>query len=164
MNVEHLGDILLFLESTASPLAVAERDVTTIYSSAWTLKSPKLSRNLQQPSQNYFYEAIQVSVLNRATYTFIGKSSINTYGYIYDDYFDDHDLNRNLISKANNSDGNGEFKMTTLLQPGHRYILVATTYNPEVTGEFSVVCFGPNAVKFRLQSTSRTVSDRASGE
>jgi hypothetical protein len=112
-------------------------------------------------AKQFYYHAFEVSVSIKGTYMFTSKSSINTYGYIYDDKFDLDDLNLNLISQDDDSDGNGQFKMITSLESGHRYILVATTNSPEVMGEFSITSFGPTAVKIRSKTASRTVPERA---
>ena len=95
------------------------------------------------------------------TYTFTSRSPINTFGYIYDDTFDCNDPTLNLISQDDDSDGNGQFRITALLHPDRRYILVATTVSPEATGEFSIISSGPIAVEIHSKIESRAMSNKA---
>jgi hypothetical protein len=92
-------------------------------------------------------------------YTFTSISSINTYGYLYEEEFKSTDPSQKLISQDDDSDGQEQFKIIAILQPGNKYILVATTYSPKIIGEFSVISSGPAAVEIysaRLSTTSST--------
>jgi hypothetical protein len=154
IDIHYLPSIL---ESEASSPILARTDVTTIYASAWTVKSPIFSRDTDQMAKQYYYESIQVSVPIMGTYTFTSNSLINTYGYLYDDEFKSTDPSLKLISQDDDSGGQGQFKITAILQPEYKYMLVATTYSPEAIGEFSIVSSGPAAVDVystRVASTS----------
>ncbi|CAF4319389.1 unnamed protein product, partial [Rotaria magnacalcarata] len=45
--------------------------------------------------------------------------------------------------------------MNASLQPGHKYILVATTFNPKAVGKFLIVYSGPAATNVRSQNQPR---------
>ncbi|CAF1956177.1 unnamed protein product [Rotaria magnacalcarata] len=141
--------------SAASPLATSRADVKKFYSGAWTAKSAAFSRDMHQLDKQYYYQAIEFSVSMMGTYTFTSKSQINTYGSIYDDSFNASDPILNLISQDNGSNSNGQFKMNASLQPGHKYILVATTFNPKAVGKFLIVYSGPAAINVRSQNQPR---------
>ena len=149
---------IYILGSTASPL-VNSQDGTTIYSGAWTAKNPTFSRDQQQSGKRYSYEAIEFNVSTMGTYTLTSKSQVNTYGYIYDRKFNPSHPDFNLIVQDDDSDGEGQFKIVVLLHPGHRYVLVATTSSPEVTGKFSIVSSGPTAVNVRSKSGKRMLTN-----
>ena len=105
-----------------------------------------------------------MTVSNIGTYTFTSRSPVNTYGYIYKDKFNPDDLTVNLISQDDDSDGKEQFKITAFLQPEQRYILVATTNRPEVTGEFSIISSGPTSPNLRSKIEPRTVPNIAAGK
>ncbi|CAF1402924.1 unnamed protein product, partial [Adineta ricciae] len=136
----------LIHESTALPIETSGKDGEIIFSSIWTANSPKFSRTSLESEKEFHYQAIEVNVPVTGTYTFTSKSLTNAYGYIYDNSFDPANTNLNLIAQDDDSNGKGQFKLTALLHPDHRYILVATTNTPEATGKFSIMSSGPTAV------------------
>ncbi|CAF3224322.1 unnamed protein product [Rotaria socialis] len=144
--------------SAASPLTASRVDVKKFSSGAWTAKSSAFSRDMHQLDKQYYYQAIEFSVPIMDTYTFTSKSLINTYGSIYDDSFNSSDPTLNLISQDNGSNNKGQFKMNAFLQPGHKYILVATTFSPKAVGKFLIVYSGPAAIKVRSQNQPRLAS------
>ncbi len=97
---------------------------------------------------NYFYETIEVKVIETGNYSLGSNSTIDTYGYIYNNSFDPFHLTMNLLIENDQSYGNNQFKLVTPLQVNTTYILVVTTYSPNVTGKFSVLVIGPNNVIF----------------
>lgn len=151
--------IHFFLETTAAPLVPSGEDVTTTYSGAWTATSAKFSRGLSESAQHFYYEAIEVSVSMEGVYTFTGRSQINTYAYLYDEKFDSNNPTLNLITQYEDSVGKEQFKFTALLHPDHLYVLVATTSNPETTGEFSIISSGPAAVNIHSKIESRSMTE-----
>lgn len=151
---------MLLVEAAASPIVDPLETVSTVYSSAWINKSPKFSPDQNQMDKQYYYEAIELSVSAMGNYVFTGKSSINTYGYIYLNEFNPKAPKLNLISESANTDGKKQFKINALLQPDHKYILVATTSSPDMTGKFSIMSTGPATVNFPSQSVSKAVRSR----
>jgi hypothetical protein len=56
----------------------------------------------------------------------------------------------NLLSKDANTCGNDQFSLTTNFQNNTTYVLVVTTYSPNVTGAFSILVSGSMSVTFSL--------------
>jgi len=118
-----------------------------MYSSAWTVSSQTYARTGCGLS-NYYYEAIEVNVVESGCYTFGSNSNINTFDYIYKDTFDPFNPSRNLILHDDASLNDTQFKLITYLHVYTTYVLVVTTYYPNVTGEFWVRVLGPKNVSF----------------
>jgi hypothetical protein len=116
------------------------------YSSALTTDSGNFSRG--ENSSNHYYEAIQLIVNTAGNYTFTSKSSIDTYGYIYQYYFDPLNPFINILSRDDDSGGDRNFKLIVFLLAGGTYILVVTTFSEYVTGLFSIVGSGPDKFGF----------------
>ncbi|CAF3104351.1 unnamed protein product [Rotaria socialis] len=98
----------------------------------------------------YYYAAIEVRVAMTGYYGITSTSDADTYGSIYTDNFDPAFPDRNLLAKNDDDFGNGQFKLTVFLKSWNRYVLVATTFSPNVTGTFDVNTSGPGSVTFRF--------------
>ena len=118
------------------------------YSSAWTTGSKSYCRTNCEVSYYYYYEAIQVRVDTPGTFSLESKSSIDTYGYLYNNSFDPLSSSSNLLFQDDEGGRNGQFKLTFFFVPDIIYILVVTTFNPHETGLFSVSASGPGSVTF----------------
>jgi hypothetical protein len=118
------------------------------YSSAWTTESQSYCRTSCAVSHYYYYKAIQVHVSTHSSFSLASKSSVDTYGYLYDSSFDPVFPSSNLLLQDDDGGSNGQFKLTCLLEPDSIYILVATTFNPNETGSFSISTSGPGSVIF----------------
>ena len=121
-----------------------------MYSSNLTTHSQTYSRDGNET--NYYYEAIQVSIIEDGNYTLGSNSHIDTYGYIYKDKFNPRDPSTNQVAKDNNGGCNDQFKLFTYLQTKTTYILVVTTYHPNEDGPFSIFGFGPNNIILKYRS------------
>lgn len=96
---------------------------------------------------NYYYEAIEIRVNTTGTYTFTSSSSItNTYGYLYQGKFYPSYPSFNIVTKDDDSAGNGQFQLTAILRSDITYLLVFTTYQEGNTGSFSIIASGPDNV------------------
>ncbi|CAF3931917.1 unnamed protein product [Adineta steineri] len=104
-----------------------------------------------------YYEAIQVNVNESSYYTFASNSSIDTTVAMYRDYFNPFNTLKNLILTNDNSCHNDQFRLTVDLEINTEYILVVTTYRPNITGTFSIIVFGSNNVTLERLDTSSTV-------
>jgi hypothetical protein len=96
---------------------------------------------------NFYYESIQVKVIETGYYTFVSYSMMDTYAYIYKDKFDPLNPIENLLHT--NDDGGGsnlQFRLDIRLFVDMTYVLVVTTYDATTTGEFSIGVFGKNKV------------------
>ncbi|UJR06796.1 hypothetical protein I4U23_011083 [Adineta vaga] len=139
----------------------------SMYSSALTRDSAKYSRfrgnvftadysvtSNYGSSSNFYYEAIRLNITKTGTHTIMSQSSIDTYGFIYQTYFDPIHPSINILAEDDESGGNNQFKITKTLRAGYSYILVVTTWVGGVTGPFSIVVNTQNPIGFnRLDYT-----------
>jgi hypothetical protein len=93
-----------------------------------------------------YYEAIQVNLVQAGYYRIASNSTIDTYGYFYNDTFIPFAPNLNELSRDDDSCDDYQFKLSTVLHVNTTYILVVTTYDSNVTGDFSIIVSGPNNV------------------
>ena len=87
-----------------------------------------------------------MSVVKTGFYRFSTDSHINTYGYIYKDNFNPLNPFENILLQDDNSCSDNQFGFYTHFQIGITYVLVVTTYRPNVTGEFSIQITGPKNI------------------
>lgn len=118
------------------PLATHTSELTTNHS--------QYARQLGAPTQ-YYYEAIEVKVSAPATITFISNSSLDMYGYFYNNTFDPSYAPLNLMAFDDDSAGSAQFYLQVALDPSQVYILVVTTSSANVQGPFSVSAYGSGA-------------------
>ena len=105
---------------------------------------------------NYYYEPIQINVVQSGNYT---MSSVDSRfdgitGYLYKEHFDQFILDKRLIARNLNGCPNGEFKIITELQSSVTYILIMT---PQLSGwehGISILVSGPNNITFNPISKS----------
>jgi len=115
-----------------------------MYSSSLTTNNQIYIRDCSEP--NFYYESIQVWVIESGYYTFLSYSRIDTYGYIYKDKFNPLNPLENLISINDDGGSNLQFRLDIRLAVDMTYVLVVTTYDSRGTGEFSIGVFGKNKV------------------
>lgn len=94
----------------------------------------------------YYYQAIKMNTDTNGIYTIISNSSMNTYGYLYDNSFDSTRPSQNLITSNDGSMGNGQFWIRNNLKSYHTYFLVVTTHEPDITGYVLITVVGPTSV------------------
>jgi hypothetical protein len=97
-----------------------------------------------------------VKAQETGNYSFGSISTIETYGYIYNDSFDPFDPTKNLVLQDGYGCGIYKFQLITYLQANTTYVLVVTTFFPNVQGNFLVHVTGPNNVT--LNHTSEYLS------
>ncbi|CAF3917205.1 unnamed protein product [Adineta steineri] len=114
------------------------------YSLQLTTESQTYSRDCRK--SNYYYQAIQMNVMETGYYALNSISSMNTFGNIYKDDFDPMSPFENLLSQDYRACGHQNFKFIAYLHAGTRYILVVTTSSPNITGNFSILTSGPNNI------------------
>jgi hypothetical protein len=95
---------------------------------------------------NFYYESIQVKVIETGYYTFLSDSTMDTYGYIYKDKFDPLNPLENLLSINDDGGSYFQFRLDIRLVVDMTYVLVVTTYDSRRTGEFSITVSGNNKV------------------
>lgn len=118
-----------------------------MYSSQLTANSHTYSGMDRCEEANYYYEAIQVHVVQDGYYTLASMSAINTIGYIYMNNFNSFILLENLLSQDDSSCAGDQFKIIIHLRVNTTYVLVVTTYAPRETGPFSILAYGLNSVR-----------------
>jgi hypothetical protein len=119
--------------------------IRATYSSALTLNHTTYFRNTCDRLGSY-YETIEVTVTENDYYVLSSNSTMDIYGSIYRNIF--YPLNPivNRILEDGKCCNSEPFKITVYLQINISYILVVTTYNPNVIGTFSVIVSGPHKV------------------
>ncbi len=126
----------------------------SMYSSVLTADSQTYSRVCGRT--NYYYETIQVNVQETGNYRFRSLSIIKTFGYIYKDNFDPFNPVENKLSEDGYGCGNYRFQFISHLQVNTTYVLVVTTFDPNVQGNFWVHVTGPNNISLNRTSVNRT--------
>ncbi|CAF4100912.1 unnamed protein product, partial [Rotaria sp. Silwood2] len=105
----------------------------------------------------FFYEALQLNISMDGNYTFLCNSSMDTYGYLYNNTFDPVYPTMNILAIDDDSGGNYQFMFSMFLQTLSQYILVATTYNKNITGPFTITAHGLAPVGFtRINISSKS--------
>ncbi len=94
----------------------------------------------------YHYQIIELNMKENGVYSFKSNSTIIIYGYIYKSNFDPFNPIDNILTQSNYSCGEYFFEFGAYLKINTTYILVITTLEPYVKGEFSVLVIGPNNV------------------
>jgi hypothetical protein len=120
--------------------------IQSTYLSELTTSSQTYSRIGRCAAANYYYEAIQMNVVEDGYYTLASMSAVNTIGYIYMNNFNPFNLSENLLSQNDDSCGKDQFRLITHLRTNTTYVLVVTTSFPKDTEQFSILVSGPNNV------------------
>ena len=121
-----------------------------MYSSILTENTQTYSRECGK--SNYYYETIEVHVQETGNYSFGSFSDIATYGYIYKNSFNPFNPMENLLSDNGLECDDYRFQIKIQLQINTTYVLVVTTFDPHVKGNFTVHATGPS--KITLNRTS----------
>ncbi len=100
-------------------------------------------------TSTYYYEAIQVEVLQSGCYNLVSNSKIDTYSYIDENYFKPVFTTDKLFLEIGRGHRNDQYELQASLLINTKYILVVTTFNPNMTGMFSVLVTGPNSVNLK---------------
>jgi len=121
--------------------------VQSTYSSALTANSTTFSRvGHCKESSYHYYEVLQVTIVTPGFYNISSDTRFNPYGYFYEDNFNPFNLSEKFHLENDHNCRAAQFKFITQLQASTAYLLVVTTYHPDVTGEFSILVSGPNNV------------------
>jgi hypothetical protein len=105
--------------------------------------------------RKFYYESVEVKVIESGYYTFRGRGSIDAYGSIYKNKFNPLNPLENFLDKDDDSGSDIQFKLDIHLDIGMSYVLIVTTSGSKETGEFSVFAFGKN--KVTLKSLSKYI-------
>ena len=118
------------------------------FSGTLSYNSPTFTRPGGGGSSSYYYQAIQTTTSASGTYILRSTSStgLDTYGCLYNRYFDPANPSGNLLICDDDSGGSGQFSINYYLFSGQTYILVVTTYAPLATGSYAVLAMGQGYV------------------
>ncbi|CAF1536843.1 unnamed protein product, partial [Adineta ricciae] len=133
-----------------------------VYSSSLTKNNQIYYRDCQK--EHFYYESIQVKVIESGYYTLHGSGKIDPYGSIYKNKFNSFDPSDNLFDQDYDRGSNVQFKLDVHLYADMTYVLVVTTYESKQTGEFSVVVLGKNKVFLERLSTPVNIQLRYSSK
>ncbi|CAF4236907.1 unnamed protein product, partial [Adineta steineri] len=122
-----------------------------IYSSSLTKINQIYYRDCDK--RNFYYESIQVKVIESGYYTLRSRGDIDGYGSIYKNKFNPLESSENLLKTDDDSGFDSQFKLDIYLAIDTIYVLVVTTYESKETGEFSIIVFGKNKVILMRLST-----------
>jgi len=114
---------------------------------------------------NYHYETIQINVKHNGSYTFDTNTSLLLFGYLYENNFDPSFPNQNLLIESSFSCGQYHFELGDYLEVNHVYILVITTFYPNMRGSFTLLVTGPHNLtlnRINKKHSSCVVGDQCS--
>ncbi|CAF4047292.1 unnamed protein product, partial [Rotaria sp. Silwood1] len=148
-----------------SPNVINTTGIITNYSSSLNNTSPTFYRTGN--SNIFYFEAIKVTTNTTGNYTFISNSGIDSFGYLYVNSFNSSNITSNLVTSNDDSGGNAQFLVIYTLQAGTTYILIFTTYSPNVITSFSIMALGPARVSLMrlnvVPSTTTTTTLMTTG-
>ena len=135
-----------------------QSQIESQYSSEWNVTTQQYDRN-GGAYPFYYFEAIQVTVPVSGSYTFVCNSSIDSYGYFYNDTFDPYHPTVNLLQENDEGAANNQFLLTWPLAVNGKYVLVPTTRIVNVISKFSIIGSGSggmiNFTKLNVTYTGR---------
>ena len=105
-------------------------------------------------ARSNYYEAVKINVHTPGNYSIRSISALDTFGSLYNDTFDPTYPSLNLLQSNDDGAGSSQFFLSLVLQTMIDYILVATTFSPMETGEFSIIVQGPATVNFTLTNAT----------
>jgi hypothetical protein len=130
--------------------------MNTTISSSLTENSESFSRPFGD-NYRFYYEEFEVITTVDGTYILESDSSIDTYAFFYKDNFYPESPLVNLLMLDDDSSGFNQFKLNVDLLFGKRYVLVVTTVNELITGDYTLLATGLNPVKLVQINSSITV-------
>lgn len=119
--------------------------IESTYSAVLTQNSPIFART-DCKTLDYYYEAVQMEVIQSGCYNLAGNSSIDVYGHLYKDEFSPLFPMHHLFAEDGRDYRDRHFELQASLLNNTKYILVATTFHPNMTGPLNVLVTGPNGV------------------
>ncbi|CAF1272472.1 unnamed protein product [Adineta ricciae] len=158
------GDITIHMSGVKNVLITRLSTLVNIqskYPSELKISSRRYCRDYLKRS--YYYETFEIKVMKTDLYVIWSENKIETYGYLYKDHFDPLQPFGNLIKQHSGKCNQEQLKFYINLKENTKYILVVTTYYPNITGNFSISISGQNhaTIKyFNSKEQSCSVGDR----
>ncbi|CAF4368170.1 unnamed protein product [Rotaria sp. Silwood2] len=122
--------------------------VISRYSSQLTNTSQHFCRTSTCSTPSYYYQALLINVSIAGSYYIMSNSSLDTYGYIYNNSFNSSAPRTNLIVQNDDDGDNAQFLLTLFIDTLEKYILIVTTYAPNVFGTFSINTVSVGSISF----------------
>ena len=136
--------------------------VRTIYSSVLSNTSTSYCRVDPCSNGSYYYQALQITVNTAGNYTIRSNSTLDTFGYLYNNTFYQTHTSLNMLQFNDDRGGADQFLLSMYLQTMTTYIIVATTFRASVTGSFTIIVQGSAVVYISLDKCYRSVLTRYS--
>ncbi|CAF1365095.1 unnamed protein product [Adineta ricciae] len=114
------------------------------YSSLLTNNSQQFCRSSPCDEYIFYAQAFEINVTTTGMYYIRSNGTMPTYGYIYNESVDTTYTNRSLLEWNGYNYQNDQFMIIVLLEQMTKYILVVTSYAPQVIGSFTIIGSGPN--------------------
>ena len=95
---------------------------------------------------SFYYESVQVKVMESGDYTFNSLGSLDMYGSMYKSQFNPLYPHNDLLKSNDDNVVSLHFKLDVHLDVDMTYILVVTTSESKATGPFSIVVYGKRKV------------------
>ena len=127
--------------------------MTSLYYGQLNANSTTFARPNNATSDNFtagfhFYQTVPFSVNTTGDYVISSSSSMDTFGYLYQNRFDPSYTTVNLMLSDDDSAGERQFALRAHLRANTIYIVVVTTYNPREYGQYSLSFSGPSVAQF----------------
>lgn len=123
--------------------AVPDSSTSTVtLSSSLTSRSSRFSR-CDLYYGNFYYRLFNISVPSLGLYTIKTVGLMDTFGCLYRNQFDPTNSRDNLFSFDDQSGGNNQFAIITVLHPNTIYYLASSTNREDSVGSFKVTASGP---------------------
>lgn len=128
------------------------RIIQSRYQSKITLKSPVYGCDGWM-SMNYYYEAIQINVIESGSYTISSSGGVMyMVAYLYTDYFNPFNTSKNLFTQYTDDCDIDEFKLFGYLQSNTTYILVVATNGRNYVDTIMILVSGSSNITFNRTS------------
>jgi hypothetical protein len=135
---------ILVSASLSAPIYDYSNVITTYENGLFSYSSKFVRPNRNR--SDYYYHAIRVRIFTRGSYSFTSSSLIDTYGSFHHFAVDPTNPYESLITFDDDSGGGRQFRISLDLQSEKTYILLVTTFAPNVTGWFKITAVGPASV------------------
>lgn len=125
-------------------------EIESIYRGELRVNSSLYNRlNSSSSIRQYYFNEIEMLICKDGSYKLTSRSSFDIDAYFYLSHFNSTNSNDNLLISNDDDGGANQFYFEYFLQSNsNKYILVVTSYEPNVTGSYSIYIRGPATVYF----------------
>jgi hypothetical protein len=124
--------------------------------------SSSLTTNSEAFSGPTYYALFEVIAPVEGDYIIRSDSTMDISGRLYRENFYPESSEINAIQYDDDGGGNLQFQIKTYLRNDSRYVLLVTTVQPNVTGNFGITVSGLNQVRLREINSSSIISTTTS--